>query len=137
MPGPQLIHGDAALLREPGIDFRLGAPERFARQIVEPIEQRHDLFLGLLVQVKLHGVIVLEPKPVRGLIAQSDQLLEIFLYQVAYGLAGFPHRLSSVRILRFLQRFAHLAVRHLLVIHPGPENVEALFNGIGLGGDLL
>ena len=90
----------------------------------------------MLVQVKLHYVIIPESKLARCLVAQSDQLLQVLLHQTAHGLAGFPHRFSLRRVPGFLQDFAHLAVGHLFVIHFRPEDVEGLLDGVCPGGDL-
>ena len=137
MPGPQFIHGDAAVLGEFGVNLRLGTAERFARELVEPIEQSQHLLLRLLVEIKLQHVIVPESKLARRLIAQPDQLLQVPIDHAAHPLAGFPHCFSLRRILRFLQNLATLAVRHFFVIHLRSEDVEGLLDRIGFGGNLL
>src|SRR5205814_1146792 len=71
MPGPQFVNGYAAIGRELAVDFTFSVIKRLAGKTVELVEKLEHLGLVLLVEIKLHDVVILEPELPGGLVAQT------------------------------------------------------------------
>ncbi len=137
MPGAQLVDVDAVIQRQGRIDLALGRGERLAREGVQIVEQLEHFLLALLVQRKLHGVIIGKAELARRLVPQQDELPQVGFHRAADLLAGFPHALPLARVFGFLERLAHRAIDELLVPDLGTKDVERLFDFVRRGRDPL
>ena len=132
MPGLQFIDRDAAVVGQRDVDFRLGLGERFARQLVELVEQLKHFGLVLLGQKEPHRVKVGKPRSARGFVAQQHQLSQIFGHRGADSLARLPNGLPLGGVFGFLQYTPGLAVGDLLAVELGAIDVKCLLDFIGL-----
>ena len=137
VPRHQLADLHAVELGEAVVDLGLGGGERLAGQGVQVVEELEEFVAVLLVEDEHHRVVVLEPELLGRLVAQPDEFLQVGLDVLADDLARLPDLAAEFGLGGLLEHLADLAVGHLAAVHVGPEDVELLLDGVGLGGDLL